>query len=220
MTRVKSPSDGLAIAPERGAKRWKIGGTFRSFCTRKSFGPPQCDTKPSAARQPRGAYQSTPNSVVDRRPPVCQKPLTPAALDLLELYFRLNAFVMAIEENAPVEWAAASLLGVRKARAYAIQREIDAHANLEAWFGQKVLDGMSRGRIGRGRETQPSRLADAFFIALAGGVSEARKCGRSLSGNGQAELPVAGGPDCDAVTSEVRDYLVYSGLLWRLCASE
>jgi len=156
---------------------------------------------------------------VDRRPQVPQTPLTPAALDLLELYFRLNAFVMATEENAPVEWAAARLLGVRKARAYAIQREIDAHANLEAWFRRKVLDGISCGRIGRGRETEPSRLADAFFIVLAGGVSDARDCGRFLTGDGQADLPVGAGEDCGAATSEVRDYLVHSRLLWRLCAN-
>ncbi len=216
MTRVQLPNGGLAITTERGRKRWKIGGTFRTFRTRKAFGSPRSGTRTPAAR---GPFASAPDSVVDRRPPVPQKPLTPAALKLLELYFRLNAFVMATEENAPVEWAAARLLGVRKARAYAIQREIDAHADLEAWFRQKALDGMSRGRIGRGRETQPSRLADAFFIALAGGVSDARDCGRCLIANRQADLRVTVSRDGDAAASEVRDYLVYSGLLWRLSAS-
>jgi hypothetical protein len=77
---------------------------------------------------------------------------------------------MATEEKAPVEWAAERILGVRKARAYAILREIGAHSDLEAWLRQRVLVGLGSGRIGRGCETRQSALADAFFIALAGGA--------------------------------------------------
>ena len=71
--------------------------------------------------------------------------------------YKLSAFVMATEEKAPVEWAAERIVGVRKARAYAILREIGAHSDLEAWLCQKVLVGMESGRIGRGRETRPWR---------------------------------------------------------------
>jgi hypothetical protein len=124
--------------------------------------------------------------------------------------------VMATEEKAPVEWAAERILGVRKARAYAILREIGAHSDLEGWLRQRVLSGMGSGRIGRGRETRPCSLADAFFIALAGGESEARSCARCLAGATRADLQGAARDDHDEAASEVRDYLVYSGLLWRL----
>ena len=139
--------------------------------------------RPPAARQPKGAYESAPETVVDRRPPVPQKPVTATALKLLELYYRMNAVLMATEERVPIEWIGERILGVRKARAYAIQREVAEHADLEAWFRQKVLDAMRRGRIGGGRQTKPSRLADAFFIALAGGQAEARKCAIRVSRN-------------------------------------
>jgi hypothetical protein len=36
--------------------------------------------------------------------------------------YRLDVFAMATEEKAPVEWDAERILGVRKARAYAIVR--------------------------------------------------------------------------------------------------
>jgi hypothetical protein len=154
--------------------------------------------------------------VVDHRPPVCQKPLTPYALRLLELYYRLNVFVMATEEKAPIKWAAERILGLRKRRAYAILREIGAHADLEAWLRHRVLEGMGNGRIGRGRETRASALADAFFIALAGGEPEARSCARCLAGASRADLQAAAREDHDEAAAEVRDYMVHSGLLWRL----
>jgi hypothetical protein len=160
-----------------------------------------------------------PDSILDQRPLLPQESLSAAALKLLEWYFRLNAFVMATEETVPVEWAAAHILGVRKARAYAIQREIAAHLDLEAWFRHKVLDGMSRGRIGRGRQTRPSRLADAFFIALAGGESETRRFGQWLAGNVQATMQETAHDTRDPAASEVRDYLIHSRLLWRLGAN-
>jgi hypothetical protein len=157
---------------------------------------------------------------VEGRRPVPQKPLTAAAATLLELYYRLNTFVTAIEEKAPVEWAGVRILGVQKARAYTIQREISAHAGLEAWFCHKALDGMRRGRIRRGRETRPSQLADAFFIALAGGEAQARCCAQSLAGNSVVDLEEAARDDSDPAVTEVRNYLVHSRLLWRLCAKD
>jgi hypothetical protein len=160
-----------------------------------------------------------PDSVVDGRRQVPQKPLTRAARGLLEFYFRLNAFIMAIEESAPIDWAGARILGLRKTQAYAIQQEIAAQGDLEAWFRHKVLEGMSHGRIGRGRQTRSSRLADVFFIALAGGEAEARHCALCLAGNTQADLQEAAGVDPDPCAAEVRDYMVYSGLLWRLRAT-
>ncbi len=74
-------------------------------------------------------------------------------------------------------------------------REIGAHANLE---------------------TRPSPPTDAFFIALIGGEAEARSCGQCLAGATRPELPPAACQEADQAESEVRDYMIYSGLLWRL----
>jgi hypothetical protein len=154
--------------------------------------------------------------VVDHRRPVAQKPLSPSGISLLAFYYRLNTFVMAIEERAPIEWAAKRFLGVRKARGYEILREIDAHGDLEGWFRAKVLAGMKRGRIGRGRQTKPSPLADTFFVALAGGEAEARSRVSCLAGTSRAELQAAAHDDGDDADAEVRDYMVHSRLLWSL----
>jgi len=161
MRSEESPNRRAAIPTQRGRKRQKLGGTLQRFWAPPRIGPPRSDTRPAAARQPKGEYPSVPDTVVDHRPAVSQKPLTASALALLEFHYRLNVFVMATEEKAPVEWAAERILGVRKARAYAILREIGADADLEAWLRQKVLVGMGSGRIGRGRQTRPCAPADA-----------------------------------------------------------
>jgi hypothetical protein len=211
-----SPDRRQAIRTQRGRKRQKLGGTLQRFWASPRIGPPRSDIRPPAARQRKGERPTVPETVVDHRPPVSQKPLTASALALLELYYKLNVFVMATEEKAPVEWVAERILGVRKVRAYAILHEISVHGDLEAWFRHKVLAGMERGRIGRGRQTRPSPLADAFFIALAGGQSQARSCARCLAGAARADLQAAARDDDD--DDEVRDYMVHSGLLWRLRA--
>ncbi len=212
----ENPDRRRAIPNQRGQKRQKRGGTLQRYCASPPIGPPWSDTRPAGARQPKGEYQSVPDTVVDHRPPVAQNPLTASALSLLEFYFKLKTFVMAIEEKAPVEWAAECILGVHKVRAYEILREIGEHADLGAWLRQKVFVGMESGRIGRGRETLPSALADAFFIALAGGEPHARSCARCLAGAARASLQAAAGDDHNEAASELRDYMVHSGLLWRL----
>jgi hypothetical protein len=73
-------------------------------------------------------------------------------------------------------------------------REIGEHEYLDDWLRVKVLAGMAAGRIGRGRETR---------LSLLGGAT-------------RAELPPAACHEDDEAESEVRDYMVYSGLLWRL----
>ena len=216
MSSEKLPNRRPAVQTQRRRKRRKLGGSLQPLWAPSRVGLPPSDTRTAAARQPKGEYQSVPDTVVDPRPPFSQKALTASASALPELYFKLRSFVMTVEEKAPVEWAAERFLGVRKARAYAILREIAAHADPEAWLRQKVLVGMGSGRIGRGRETRPSALADAFFIALAGGESEARSCARCLAGAARADLQAAARDDHDEAASEVRDYMVHSGLLWRL----
>jgi hypothetical protein len=212
----QSASRRRAIQTQRGRKTRKLGGTHQRFWASHQIGPPASDTRPPMARQPKGEYASVPDTVVDHRPPVSQKPLTACALRLLELYYKLNVFVTAIEENAPVEWAAEQILGLRKRRAYAILHEIRACTDLENWLRQRALAGMQSGRIRRGRETLRSPLADAFFIALAGGVPEARSCARCLAGAARADIQAAAPDDHDEAASEVHEYMVHSGLIWRL----
>ena len=216
MSIKESPHRRRVIQTQGGRKTRKLGGTLQRFWASQRIGAPRCGTRPPMARQPKGEYASVPDTVVDHRPPVCQQPLTASALRLLELYHKLNVFVMATEEIAPVEWAAERILGLRKRRAYAILREIGAHADLEGWLRQRVLAGMESGRIGRGRQTRRSPLADGFFIALAGGVSEAKSCARCLADAARAAMPAAVPDDHDEAASEVLDYMVHSGLLWRL----
>ncbi len=210
----------VEIPNQRGRKLRKIGGELRAFSKAPRVGPPPCDMRSAAARQPRGPYLTLPELIVDTRPRVRRKPLSGTSRKLLELYYRLNAFIMALEELAPIEWAGETLLGFRRRRAYQVQRELAEHGDLEDWFRHKVLAGMKRGRIHRGRATEPSRTADAFFIALAGGVPEAKSLAYRLSGNVQTDLLPDALGERDAAEAEVRDYMVHSRLLWRLFGQE
>jgi hypothetical protein len=86
MTSEECPNRRPAIQTQRGRKRHKLGGTLRRIWASSPIGPPRSDTRPATARQPKGQYQSVPDTVVDPRTPVSQKPLTAPALALLELY--------------------------------------------------------------------------------------------------------------------------------------
>ena len=107
---------------QRGRKLWKIGGTFRPFCAQPAVGPPRCDIRPPLARQPKGPYDSIPDKIVDPRPPVPQKPISDTATDLLDLYYRMSAVVMAIDDRVPIDWVAARILGVGRTRRVSLTR--------------------------------------------------------------------------------------------------
>ncbi len=49
-----------------------------------------------------------------------------------------------------------------------------------------------------------------------GAPFEARSCGRCLAGATRADLQAAACHEHDEASSEVRDYMDHSGLLWRL----
>jgi hypothetical protein len=83
MSTDESPSRRRAIPTQRGRKRQKLGGALQRFWACPRIGPPRSDTRPPVARQPKGEYPSVPETVVDHRPPVPQKPLTASALSLL-----------------------------------------------------------------------------------------------------------------------------------------
>ncbi len=97
MSQVNRPNRRVAIPPQRGRKLRKTGGRLRPFCGAPGVGPPRCDIRPPASKQPKRPYQSVPDRVVDARPPVRLRPLTAAAENLLELYFRYDTFVGAAE---------------------------------------------------------------------------------------------------------------------------
>ena len=80
-----------AIQSQRGRKRQKLGGTLQRIWSSAPIGAPLSDIRPPADRQPKGAYPSVPDTVVDHRPPVAQQPLTASAVTLLTFYgpFRL-----------------------------------------------------------------------------------------------------------------------------------
>jgi hypothetical protein len=86
MSSEEFPKRRPAIQTQRGRKRHKLGGTLQRIWASPRIGPPRSDTRPAAARQSKGEYQSVPDTVVDPRPPVSQKPLTASAVALLELY--------------------------------------------------------------------------------------------------------------------------------------
>jgi hypothetical protein len=68
-----------AIQTQRGRKRRKLGGTVQPLWASPGVGRPRSDTRLAAARQSKGEYQSVPDTVVDTRTPVAQKPLTASA---------------------------------------------------------------------------------------------------------------------------------------------
>jgi hypothetical protein len=88
MSSEKFPNRSPAIQTQRGRKRRKVGGALQPVLASPRVGQPGSDARPTAARQSNGEYPSVPNTVLDPRPPVPQKPLTASAVALLELYFR------------------------------------------------------------------------------------------------------------------------------------
>jgi hypothetical protein len=88
MSSEKLPNRSPAIQTQRGRKRRKVGGALQPVWASPRVGQPGSGTRPAAARRSKGEYPSVPNTVVDPRPPVPQKPLTVSAVALLELYYR------------------------------------------------------------------------------------------------------------------------------------
>ena len=86
MSSEKLPDRRPAMQRQRGRKRRRLGGALQPLWASPRVGRPGSDTRPAAARQSKGEYPSVPDTVVDPRPPVPQKPLTASAVALLELY--------------------------------------------------------------------------------------------------------------------------------------
>jgi hypothetical protein len=210
---VEREAQQVIPALRRGRKLQKAGGgSFRPFAT-ATAGPPSDDTRPHSSKYPKGSYLTPPRLVEDRRPCLEERPLTKAAEKLLAEYYKRLSFVGACEDGASVEWAGRHLLGVKKVRAYEIRTEIEECGGVWGWFHASVLQMMDDGRIGRGRGTKKSRVADAFFVALAGGepgLTYLRaQCGCADKMELERIAEQQGGAQGEAL-----DYLVHSHLLW------
>jgi hypothetical protein len=154
-------------------------------------------------------------AVIDHRPEIRQKPLTRAAIKLLEAYMARETFWWAIHAMLfPVEWSGRTYLRVGKTRAFEVLRELEEFDSPHAWFRGRALLGMSEGEIGRGRETQGSPLADSFFVALAGGQSEIGTLRCQVSSQRSVDVREIHRGQSE-IEREITDYAVYSRLIWR-----
>jgi hypothetical protein len=153
-----------------------------------------------------------PKIVTDNRPFPQQRPLSHEAETLLHQYYLRAMFATALEHGTTVEWAGTWILAVGKTRAYQVRDEVNSDPL--AWFQEKAIEGMRSGQIGRGRETQSSREANAFFVALAGGKEGLDQIKGRIGFRRQLDLESALKDMIDEVHREVLDYLVHSNLLW------
>jgi hypothetical protein len=189
----------------RGGKRQRLsGGSFRNL-----------GRQPKVRELPKGDFVDPGIRVIDERPPIKQRQLSSMAEDLLEQYQRRVAFWWAVRAlRTPVEWAGMIHLNVKKRRAYEILEEIGKYGAPQEWFEAKAWEGFQRGEIGPGRGTLTSGLADAFFIALAGGPDQLKELRDSFGARSRINLRdvLEGWRDLEC---EVIDYLVHSRLLWR-----
>jgi hypothetical protein len=131
---------------------------------------------------------------------------------LLEEYLKRRIFWEATESRVPVEWAGNRLLGVKKVRAYEIIKELEECDGPCYWFRETVLQQMRKGKLPRGRETQKSKMADAFFLALAGDDFDYLK--PELGCNPKVDLEELR-RNHEEIDREILDYVVYSQLVWR-----
>ncbi len=60
MSSEEFPNRRPAIQTQRGRKRHKLGGTLQPLWASPRIGPPRSDTRPAAARQPKGEYHVGP----------------------------------------------------------------------------------------------------------------------------------------------------------------
>lgn len=142
--------------------------------------------------------------------------LTPHAQDLFAEYMRRCAFFYAIEDDSiPIEFAGHAYLGQGKTRSYAIFKELrgtDGHGTPLDWFRAKARDGFASGKIGRGRATARSQLADRFFDILSTrGLEESKY---QFSGRNRVDLAEVTECQQDPLEVHVLEYIVFSNLIF------
>jgi hypothetical protein len=190
----------------KGETRQKLGqGGFVRIHRRRGSGE-GTNTAPAHARLPKGDYIDPGRKVVDRRPTIDQKPLSKCAEKLVVEYIKRLSFWTAIKEGFPVEWSGRQFLGVGKSRSHAILEELGGGP--WEWFSAKVAECMRSGKIGRGRATQRSSVADGFFTALVGknGLADLRAQFGSRATIAIDEVH----RQRDEIEKEVVDYMVYA----------
>jgi hypothetical protein len=159
-------------------------------------------------------------SIIDPNPyPPDPRPLTRHAIDLLGDFLLRDPFWRAVEDlHLSVEKAGQVILKVQKSQAAKVYRELEAYEGSHgrpplAWFRARALDGIKGGKIGRGRDTQPSRLADSFFLALGGGPDYARNLKDWIGV--RSELDVREIPVEDEIERQINEYWIYSNNIYK-----
>jgi hypothetical protein len=132
----------------------------------KSTCEPIAPTSPSS-RIEKGPYLDPKRCYSDPRKPIPAKPLCKAASDLFAEYLRRSAFLDAIEDGLPVEFAGKTFMGLGKTRSYQVAEEMPHGARW--WLVQRYLAGMADRSIPDSRAVSKSALADRLYEALAGG---------------------------------------------------
>jgi hypothetical protein len=103
-----------------------------------------------------------------RRP--ATKPITKAAINLLDDYLRRRSFWEAVKlSHIPLEMAAWAHLRVKERRGQEVLAELDRFGSPLRWFQDQVAAKVNAGTIGTAPEVEPSPEADAFYLSLAGG---------------------------------------------------
>jgi hypothetical protein len=171
---------------------------------------PPSDTRPLSAKCSKGFHLDNNRFYTDHRRPVPQKPITKGAIKLLAEYQRRRAFMAAIANGAPIDWAGDVFLRVGKSRAHEIHNEMAlVGPSPYEWFIQRFIEGLASKTIGEGRATEQSALANCLYIELAGGQAGWNHIRMKSGGRHKIVLKELR-ETMDVIDREVNDYGIYS----------
>jgi hypothetical protein len=91
-----------------------------------------------------------------------------------------RAFWDALESCTPISVAGQALLRVGVRRAEVVAKELGDARGPANWFLGEVDRGLAAGKIGPGRDTQASAMADYFFDLLGRAIWQARRPQRDV----------------------------------------
>ena len=81
-----------------------------------------------------------------------------------------------------------------------------------AWFRSQYLDGVTAGKIPKGRETMRSPEADSFYITLANGSRYITELRDQIGVRREIDVREI---RCDNLEIQIRDYMIYSNLIFQ-----
>ncbi len=191
-----------------GQQRQKTSGASWARARGKpTVGPPR-DPRPGTNRLVKGDYYNGVHLVEDRRAPAKQDHLTKDGKELLAQYYKRVIFMQAIRDGSSIAWAGWEFLGARKSSASDIKREIEECGGVDDWFRVEALRKMARGKIGRGRETLKSPVADAFFTRLIGGGQSWNDLQARFGNTGVVDAPATIHKEPNVFNREVLGYMI------------